>query len=270
MGNKSKRYFFVDLENVHRDGLKGADKLTENDHVRVYYSNPLETVPMFLHRQISESPAHFDYVTVEMPIKNAADCMILLDINAMAKSKKKKDAIFTIVSKDSDFDRPITEMKSKGINVRKISVLCDDTQRPKDSDDAGGKPAASSEKKAGKTAKKSAEKAAEKSPETADKKAEDTADKNADIADSSESKALSNVLTKALDENEVRAFVIEHLKDFDISGDRDEIIEQTVQAVLMAKTKRHVNANLLKIFDSASVKLIYGELKPLIKELPGQ
>lgn len=275
MGNKSKRYFFVDLENVHRDGLKGVDKLTENDYVRIYYSNPLETLPMFLHRQIVESDARFDYVTVEMPIKNAADCMILLDINTMAKSKKKKDAIFTIVSKDSDFDRPIAEMKAQGLNIRKISVLCDDTQRPKTSSgtnkplkitsDSKSTETKVSEKEATRSSGKKAEAKAKKKDIVSVNPAEDKTD-GAPVKNAVQSEAVQNILN----ESNVRSFLIEHLDDFDITGDRNGIIEQTVQAVITAKTKVQVNTNLLKIFDCASVKIIYNELKPLIQDLPGQ
>ena len=71
-------------------------------------------------------------------------------------------------------------------------------------------------------------------------------------------------------EAEVRKFIKEHFDEISISGDRDKIIEKTVSAVLSGKTKSQVNHNLLKIYDNQSVKLVYNELKPLIKDLPGK
>ena len=37
-----KRYFFVDYENVNRDGMNGIVKLSDKDCVRVYYSDAAE------------------------------------------------------------------------------------------------------------------------------------------------------------------------------------------------------------------------------------
>ena len=39
-----KRYFFVDYENVNRDGMNGIVKLSDKDCVRVYYSDAAETL----------------------------------------------------------------------------------------------------------------------------------------------------------------------------------------------------------------------------------
>lgn len=68
------RYFFVDYENVNRGGLNGIVKLSGEDCVRIYYSETAETLTFGLHRRIIASRAHFDYIKVQMPIKNAVDC----------------------------------------------------------------------------------------------------------------------------------------------------------------------------------------------------
>ena len=68
----------------------------------------------------------------------------------------------------------------------------------------------------------------------------------------------------------VRGFIMEHFEHIDISEDREANIERTIRAVLNGRTKNEVNANLMKIFDSRSVKIIYEEIKPLVKDLPGQ
>lgn len=200
--DKIKRYFFIDMENVHTNGFKGVGDLNERDCVRIYYSNPNESIPIELHIKLMSSSADFEYIKVDMPIKNAADCMILLDLQKLAEKHKKAEYI--IVSNDTDFDRPIKKFDTYGYKVRKLSEL---------------------------DRKESIEKAAK-----------------------------------------IRKFIDEHFKDIAISADddREEIIERTVQAVMAGKTKSQINYNLLKIYDSQSVKLIYSELKPLMTELPGK
>ena len=201
MGNKkTERYFFVDMENVHRSGLKGINELTSKDVVRVYYSNPLETLTIDMHRQIVESKAYFEYIKVEIRIKNAADMMILMDLKKLSKKNAKSEYI--IISNDTDFDDTIAELQSQKINVKKMTMIDghEDTEK----------------------------------------------------------------------EEKVRSRVQKIFEDIDISENREENIEKTVQAVLNARTKSQVNYSLLKIYDSQSVKLIYNELKPLLKELPGK
>ncbi len=201
MGNKkTERFFFVDMENVHKSGLKGIGELTSKDVVRVYYGNPLETLTLDMHRQIVESKAKFEYILVEIRIKNAADMMILMDLKEL--SKKYDKAEYIIISNDTDFDETIAELQSRKVKVKKMTMINghEDTKK----------------------------------------------------------------------EEKVRSQVRKIFESIDISEDRDENIEKTVQAVLKARTKSQVNYSLLKIYDSQSVKLIYNELKPLLKELPGK
>lgn len=117
-----KRYFFVDYENVNRDGLNGITKLTETDCVRIYYSNAAETLTFGLHRRINASKAHFDYIKVQIPIKNAVDCQILFDIRDFAKEQRKAE--YFIVSKDSDFDQAVETFKANQIKVKKVVEIC--------------------------------------------------------------------------------------------------------------------------------------------------
>lgn len=116
------RYFFVDYENVNRDGLNGITKLSEEDCVRIYYSTSAETLTFGLHRRINESRAHFDYIKVQMPIKNAVDCQILFDIRDI--TKRNRSAEYFIVSKDTDFDKAIVEFNALNLKVKKVLEIC--------------------------------------------------------------------------------------------------------------------------------------------------
>ena len=82
---KYARYFLVDYENVNRDGLNGIVKLSEEDCVRIYYSEAAATMTFGLHRRINASRANFEYIKITIPIKNAVDCQILFDIRYISK-----------------------------------------------------------------------------------------------------------------------------------------------------------------------------------------
>lgn len=122
-----KRYFLVDYENVNRDGLNGVTKLTNEDCVRIYYSEAAETLTFGLHRRINASKAHFDYIKVQMPIKNAVDCQILFDIRDL--SKENRQAEYFIVSKDSDFDKAVEDFIGRKLKVKKVEEICKLTEK---------------------------------------------------------------------------------------------------------------------------------------------
>lgn len=117
-----ERYFLIDYENVNREGLNGITKLLETDCVKIYYSNAAETLTFGLHRRINESKAHFDYIKVQIPIKNAVDCQIVFDIQDL--TKKYGNAEYIIVSRDTDFDKAIKYFTSRNLKVEKVLEIC--------------------------------------------------------------------------------------------------------------------------------------------------
>ncbi|MEE0266324.1 MAG: PIN domain-containing protein [Acutalibacteraceae bacterium] len=118
-----ERYFLIDYENVNRDGLAGVTKLKKQDCVRIYYSASAETLTFGLHRRINASNAHFDYIKVQIPIKNAVDCQILFDIRDLAKENRMAE--YFIISRDSDFDAAIKNFESRNLKVKKIEKICE-------------------------------------------------------------------------------------------------------------------------------------------------
>lgn len=115
-------YFFIDYENVNKNGLNGITKLSEEDCVRIYYSSSAETLTFGLHRRIITSKAHIDYIKVSMPIKNAVDCQILFDIRDTIK--ENRNAEYFIVSKDTDFDKAIEEFKAHKLKIKRCLEIC--------------------------------------------------------------------------------------------------------------------------------------------------
>lgn len=120
--NVFERYFLVDYENVNREGLNGVTKLSKEDCVRIYYSEAAETLTFGLHRRIIASKAHFDYIKVQIPIKNAVDCQILFDIRDL--SKENRQAEYYIVSRDSDFDKAVEDFTARKLKVKKVEEVC--------------------------------------------------------------------------------------------------------------------------------------------------
>ncbi len=223
--NKFKRYYFVDMENVHRSGLRGIDKLSSKDCVRIYYSNPLENIPIILLKQMMQSNAKFEYIEVEVPIKNAADCMILFDLRDIASENKKAEYI--IISNDSDFDKPIEDFKTKKIDAKKQTDLANIKKN--------------------------------------DKKLSEN-----DKQEKKQSAPRRKTTKKTEREQEVRSFIDEHFNNIQISGNRNAVIEETIKVVLNGKSRSQINNDLMKIYDRDSIKMIFDEIKPLIKDLPGK
>ena len=94
------RYFFVDYENVNKEGLNGIEELKKKDCVRIYYSDSAKAITFDLHLKINDSKARFKYYKIEMPIKNAIDCQILFDLKDL--TMENKSAQYFIVSNDTD------------------------------------------------------------------------------------------------------------------------------------------------------------------------
>ena len=80
-----------------------------------------------LHRRINASKAHFDYIKVQIPIKNAVDCQILFDIRDFAK--QNRIAKYYIISKDSDFDQAVKSFASNKIKVQKAEDMQIDREK---------------------------------------------------------------------------------------------------------------------------------------------
>ena len=67
-------------------------------------------------------------------------------------------------------------------------------------------------------------------------------------------------------EAELRSFFGRHFKKQMYKDKKEEII----RAVAMSHSKQQVNNNLMKLFSSEEVRIIYHRLEPLIKDMPGQ
>lgn len=210
---------------MNKDGLNGITRLTKEDCVRIYYSQSAETLTFGLHKRINASNAHFEYIKVQMPIKNAVDCQILFDIRDMIK--QNRNAQYFIVSKDTDFDMAIEEFNERNLSIKKIEEIA----------------------KRNEPDKKTQNKKAETKQQPAQPKKQQSQNSN-----------------KVKREAQIRSFFGQHFKTKLYTEHKEEI----VQSILKGKTKQSVNNNLMKIYPSETVSLIYKTIYPLIRNLPGK
>ncbi len=121
--------FYIDYENVGNAGLVGIESLTNNDCVRIYYSNN-PSVDMHTVESISHSPAKKQFVKLpdslkKMKCKNALDIVILTDVAKIAADLGSNYAI--VVTIDKGYDAVISEIKQtcKTNNIIRLeSIQC--------------------------------------------------------------------------------------------------------------------------------------------------
>ncbi|MBR4345364.1 MAG: hypothetical protein IKP75_00280 [Oscillospiraceae bacterium] len=124
--------FFVDFENVGSTGLIGIESLTENDCVRIYYSND-PNVDMYTVVNMVHSAAKIQFIKLpdslkKMNLPNALDIVLLTDISRIAASLGKAPAV--VISNDKGYDPVISEISStnKTNNILRLdsirSMLC--------------------------------------------------------------------------------------------------------------------------------------------------
>lgn len=103
-------FYLIDYENVNSDGLAGCDKLTNTDHIIIFFTKNAMKINM------SEIANHGDaeLAMIEVPAgKQSADIHIGSYVGYLAGINKGKDCSIVVVSKDTDFDNVIKFWKAK-------------------------------------------------------------------------------------------------------------------------------------------------------------
>ena len=119
--------FYIDFENVGCAGLIGIETLTENDCVRIYYSNN-PNVDMHTVENIIHSSAKIHFVKIPdslkmMNLSNALDIILLTDISRIVATLGSNYAI--VVSNDKGYDSVISELNrtNKTNNVLRLGSI---------------------------------------------------------------------------------------------------------------------------------------------------
>ena len=107
--------FFLDFENVHVDGLKGLENLTNNDTVYLFYSKNTPHLPMEIVNKISNSKALFETIECKTG-KNAMDFAISTYLGYKIKTYENK-CNYYIVSCDKDYQAIVDFWEDWNISI---------------------------------------------------------------------------------------------------------------------------------------------------------
>lgn len=94
--------YLIDYENVNKDGLNGVSKLTENDHVVIFYSAKADRMTFGLHRRLNETRAKVEYKKVDVGGHNALDFQLATFLGYLIS--EDADEEYCVVSNDRGFE----------------------------------------------------------------------------------------------------------------------------------------------------------------------
>ena len=95
--------YLIDFENVKSKGLSGIDKLTEDDHVIIFYSENSDTISFEMHCLVMQAKAQVDYIKVRVGGKNALDFQLSTLLGYLV-AEGDNTHLF-IISNDKGFDK---------------------------------------------------------------------------------------------------------------------------------------------------------------------
>ena len=95
--------YLVDFENVKSKGLSGIDRLTDEDHVIIFYSENSDTISFEMHCMVLQAKADVDYMKVRVGGKNALDFQLSTLLGYLV-AKGDNTHIF-VISNDKGFDK---------------------------------------------------------------------------------------------------------------------------------------------------------------------
>ena len=113
--------YFVDYENVGSAGVDGVDYLTDQDEIKIFYSNHADTLKYEQVKQLLSTKAKVDLLKIETGTANALDFQLV----AMLYYTLKDDEPRYIISRDTGYDMAVKmgeQLGASGVVKRCISV----------------------------------------------------------------------------------------------------------------------------------------------------
>lgn len=116
-------YYLIDLENVHDRGLVGADMLTINDTIIVFYSSSASSISEFSCELMNAGGASVEFEYVNTNTKNALDFELSVYVGKLIEHENTK-AIY-IISEDHGYEAviDISSRLKKGCIFQYKSIL---------------------------------------------------------------------------------------------------------------------------------------------------
>ncbi|MBR6020237.1 MAG: hypothetical protein IK055_08500 [Lachnospiraceae bacterium] len=105
-----KRVLYIDFENVSQQGLKGIQKLTKNDLVRIFLGPKCSKMSLIDADMVFHCDATVELITNDQIGKNALDFIIMVHLGY--DIAKKTGNAYYVVSNDKGYEPAINEMKS--------------------------------------------------------------------------------------------------------------------------------------------------------------
>lgn len=100
--------YYIDYENVHNEGLKGVQKLQQDDKLHLFYSIKADTLKIDVVRQLMECPATICFDKIVNGVENALDFQLITALMCNYGAEEK----YYIISRDKGYDAAI-EMAGK-------------------------------------------------------------------------------------------------------------------------------------------------------------
>ena len=100
--------YYIDYENVHNEGLKGVQKLHQEDKLHLFYSIKADTLKIDVVRQLMECPATICFDKIVNGVENALDFQLITALMCNYSAEEK----YYIISRDKGYDAAI-EMAGK-------------------------------------------------------------------------------------------------------------------------------------------------------------
>lgn len=130
-------YYLLDFENVNSDGLAGCDRLTETDHIIIFFTRNAMKINMADIANHGGSELRM----IEIPAgKQSTDIHIGSYLGYLAGIYENKECCIVIVSKDKDFDNVIQFWEARtNIKISRVPQIREASTRSDTSEKNGTK-----------------------------------------------------------------------------------------------------------------------------------
>ncbi|MBO5474285.1 MAG: hypothetical protein J6A08_10960 [Lachnospiraceae bacterium] len=113
--------YLLDYENVHADGLEGIRTLSGDDHVIIFYSDQVKSIPFERHVEMMNSRARIEFIETHKTGKNYLDFQLTTQLGYLI-GKGETDTVY-IISKDQGFDSVVDFWKGRNIKIARQECI---------------------------------------------------------------------------------------------------------------------------------------------------
>ncbi len=105
------RVYLIDYENVHKEGLEGAEALSRYDRIILFYSVKADSISI---DTLNKCKAKIEFIKAEVGTLNALDFQLVAHL--FYNMKKNKD--YFIITRDQGFRAILKMAKNTGVSVK--------------------------------------------------------------------------------------------------------------------------------------------------------